>query len=84
VHLEARYLLPESIAQIERLLKSRPFLGSALLLGVFAAVLGLLRRLFGKVTTDLVVFALILYALILVAGSAIYTLTHVKGFHFGG
>ena len=83
-HLESRYLLPQSIAFIERLLITRPVLGSLLLLAIFGAVLGVLRRIFGRIAADMVLFALIIWAILILVGSSFYTLLHVKGFHFGG
>ena len=69
---------------MERLLKAQPLLGSLLLVGVFAAILGILRRIFGRITSDLIFFAVIIYVIVTITGSALYTLLHVRGFQFGG
>ena len=83
-HSESRYLVPESIALLEHLMKTHPALGSLMIVGVFGGVLGVLRRMFGRIASDMILFALIISAIILFSGSALYTLTHLKGFQFGG
>ena len=84
MHLETRYLIPESIAFLEKTIKTHPLLGSLALLAVFGTVLGILRRSFGRIAADMILFALIITAILIFSGSALFTLTHVKGFHFGG
>ena len=84
MHLETRYLIPESIAHLERYVKTHPARGTLLLLGLFAVVLGLLRKVFGRISSDMILFALIIWGILILTGSSLYTLFHVKGFHFGG
>jgi hypothetical protein len=81
---QPRYLLPETFATLERLIRTRPVLCTAILVGTFLIVLAILRKVFGRVSADLVIFAVIVYALVTLFGSAAYTLVHLGGFHFGG
>ena len=84
MHLETRYLIPESTARFERFFRIHPLLAGLTVLGVYGAVLGVLRRMFGKIASDMALFALIISAILIFVGSVLHTLTHVKGFHFGG
>ena len=84
VHGETHYLLSESIHSLIQYVQIHPVLGSLMLLALFGGVLEILRRLFGRIAGDMVLFALIITAILLLVGSSLYTFTHVQGFHFGG
>ena len=77
-------MLPESIAHLGRFVKTHPAQGTLLLLGIFVVILGILRKVFGRIAADIVLFALIVWAISLIFGTSLYTLLHVRGFHFGG
>ncbi len=81
---EPHYLVSDSFHLIVNLVMTHPFLGTLLLVAVFAAVLGILRWNFGRLGYDVVVFALIVWAIVLLLGGGAYTYTHVQGFYFGG
>jgi hypothetical protein len=82
--MNPRYLVSESFDQIVQMVMQHPFLGSLFLLVLFAVVLGILKKIFERIAYDTVIFALIVWALVLIFGSAGYTLLKVKGFYFGG
>ena len=84
VHGEPHYLVSDSYHLILQLVLTHPFWGSLLLLAVFAAVLGILRWNFERLGFDVVVFAFIVWAIVLLLGGGAYTFTHVQGFYFGG
>ena len=84
VHFHSRYLIPETFQQLIVLWKKNPVLMTMLLVGLFWTVVEILRRTFGRITGGLIVFALVIYLILTLFGGSIYTLTHMKGFHFGG
>jgi hypothetical protein len=85
VHAQPRYLVGESARHVLSFIEARPILGSAMLLGVFGSVLGLLHWRFRRgAEYDMIVFACLITVTIVWLGSALYTYLHYPGFHFGG
>ena len=84
VHLEPRYLLPESFNFIFSLFKSHPILATFGTLAVFGVVLGILKKSFGRIGYDTIVFAILVSSLIVWVATALYLLTNVEGFRFFG
>jgi hypothetical protein len=84
MHQDPRYLLPESIRFLVRCAIRHPAYAIPLYLSVFAAFVQILRWRFRRTDSDILLFAGVLTVILLVVASALYVLTHVKGFHFGG
>jgi hypothetical protein len=84
LHLQPRYLLPESFDRFQRFFWAHPVWAVVSVLAVYAVVLAILRKLFGRITADMLVFAAVIAAIALMVGNVVHTLTHVPGFHFGG
>jgi hypothetical protein len=84
VHGEPRFLILDSFNFLVRFVKMHPTSGSFVLLAVFLVVLGILKRIFGRIAGDVILFALIVWAIVLIFGSSFFSFIHVQGFHFGG
>lgn len=84
VHARPRYLLTESLAHFERFGFRHPIIAIVILLLLYGSVLEVLHWIYGEFEPDMLWFALLISALLLLVGSAVYTYTHVPGYHFGG
>ena len=84
MHRDPRYLLPESVSQFKRFFVHHPFLASLTLFLVYGGVVQVLRWRFRRTDSDVLLFAAIVSAIILLVGTALYTLAHVKGYYLGG
>ncbi len=81
---QPHYLIADSYAFFEGFLKLHPILGTLLVLVLFGAVLGILKRMFERIAIDTILFAMIVTAIILIFGSSLFTFFHFGGFHLGG
>ncbi len=84
VHAQPRYLLSDSFDRFVRFFIHHPFTAGLILLVMYGTVLGVLRWWFEELQPESYLFALIISALLLLVGSALYTYLNVPGFHFGG
>jgi hypothetical protein len=86
VHAEPRYLLSDALDRIARFSLHHPVYASLILLALYGSALGVLRWWFeeDEFQHESYLFALVISAILLLVGSALYTYLKVPGFHFGG
>jgi hypothetical protein len=77
--VNARFLLPEAIAQITRLVTTHPIVGSCVLIGLFVVILLLLKKIFGRIALDTIIFTTVAWAICLIFAGAALTLMKLKG-----
>ena len=76
-------LVVDAFESLMAYVKSHPLQGGGLCVVLFVIVLMILKRVFGRIAGDIVFFALIITAIVLIFGSSALTFFHVKGLPFG-
>lgn len=79
----ARYLVPEAFDQILRFVKMYPVLAIVLFLVIYALVITILRKAFGRLGYEVLMMAVLICAIAVFLSGAGYTFFHFKGFQFG-
>ena len=75
------FLLADSFLLLKNLILVHPILGSAGVLVLFGAILGILRLRFERLDGDIVIAAAVICFVILLLGASLLTFLHAKDFH---